>query len=266
MGVKKKKKKTVKKLLQLQCRECKYKWKNRERDDICPNCGAEEYWKNKKKDAQPIPEEKYEIFKDRLVELSGEKERDRNLTLFLLGVGTGYRLGDLVPLTIANILDAVEDGEFCIQESKQYKSWENREKKKAIQRLEGKEVRSEMMPKPRTFKIGANLEKILRRYCRNRRRSEYAFISSTNAPEYIEAKSFSRILTKVSKDPQLDLKNISGHSLRKTFATRVYEGNGGDIEATRKALGHRSIATTQRYLGIDEKEKEKATAITDKKL
>ena len=264
MGRKKKKKRV--KLIQLHCKRCKHKWRSKKIDSTCPKCGVEEYWKKKKEEAQPIPEEKYEIFQERLVELRGEKEADRNLTLFLLGVATGYRLGDLVPLTIANILDSIEEGEFCIQESKQYKSWENREKKKAIKRLEGKEVKSEKRPDPRIVEIGPNLEKILRRYCRNKRRSEYAFISSKYAPEHIEAKSFSKILRKVSEDPQLDLKNISGHSLRKTYATRLYEDNGGDVEFVRRALGHRSITTTQLYLGLDKVAKKKATSIADKKL
>ena len=140
------------------------------------------------------------------------------------------------------------------------------EKKKAIKRLEGKEVKSEKRPDPRIVEIGPNLEKILRRYCRNKRRSEYAFISSKYAPEHIEAKSFSKILRKVSEDPQLDLKNISGHSLRKTYATRLYEDNGGDVEFVRRALGHRSITTTQLYLGLDKVAKKKATSIADKKL
>ncbi len=42
------------------------------------------------------------------------------------------------------------------------------------------------------------------------------------------------------------------HSLRKTFARRVYDRSGHDLELTRAALGHRNIATTQRYLATSE--------------
>ena len=76
MGRKKKKKRV--KLIQLHCKRCKHKWRSKKIDSTCPKCGVEEYWKKKKEEAQPIPEEKYEIFKERLVELSGEKEADRN--------------------------------------------------------------------------------------------------------------------------------------------------------------------------------------------
>ncbi len=42
------------------------------------------------------------------------------------------------------------------------------------------------------------------------------------------------------------------HSLRKTFARRVYDKSGHDLELTRAALGHRNIGTTQRYLATSQ--------------
>lgn len=44
------------------------------------------------------------------------------------------------------------------------------------------------------------------------------------------------------------------HTLRKSFAHRVYEASGHDINLTRAALAHRDIATTQRYLTVCEEE------------
>lgn len=42
------------------------------------------------------------------------------------------------------------------------------------------------------------------------------------------------------------------HSLRKTFARRIYDGTGHDIDLTRVAMGHSSVGTTQRYLATSE--------------
>ncbi len=42
--------------------------------------------------------------------------------------------------------------------------------------------------------------------------------------------------------------HFGSHSLRKSFALRVYERSGHDLNLTRVALGHSSIVTTQRYL------------------
>lgn len=42
---------------------------------------------------------------------------------------------------------------------------------------------------------------------------------------------------------------IATHSLRKSFAQRVYE-HSGDIYLVQELLGHRNVATTQKYIGV----------------
>ena len=44
--------------------------------------------------------------------------------------------------------------------------------------------------------------------------------------------------------------HLATHSLRKSFAQRLYERTG-DIFAVQEMLGHRSVATTQKYLGVN---------------
>ena len=43
---------------------------------------------------------------------------------------------------------------------------------------------------------------------------------------------------------------IATHSLRKSFAQRVYE-QSGDIYLVQELLGHRNVATTQKYIGVN---------------
>ena len=43
---------------------------------------------------------------------------------------------------------------------------------------------------------------------------------------------------------------IATHSLRKSFAQRVYE-ESGDIYLVKELLGHRNVTTTQSYLGVN---------------
>lgn len=45
---------------------------------------------------------------------------------------------------------------------------------------------------------------------------------------------------------------IATHSMRKTFADRVYEALGKDIFRTQKALGHKNINSTVQYLSFKE--------------
>lgn len=205
--------------------------------------------------ASPIPINKYDRFKESLVE-SSDKYADRNSMLFILGVATGFRLGDLAVLTVGELKDALEDGYLTIQESKQYKQWlstlnTNPNKKK---------------PDKRSAKIGSNLEQYLRRYLKGKKRSEYAFPSNKARAgnEPIAAKSYSAILKDVGKN--IGLKHISGHSLRKTYATKIYERSGRDLEQVRIALNHQSIEETKRYLGIKEKMAEDASRIADEDL
>lgn len=43
---------------------------------------------------------------------------------------------------------------------------------------------------------------------------------------------------------------LATHSMRKSFAQRLYEQTG-DIFAVQEMLGHKNVATTQRYLGVN---------------
>lgn len=45
---------------------------------------------------------------------------------------------------------------------------------------------------------------------------------------------------------------VATHSMRKTFADRVYEALGRDIFRTQKALGHKNINSTVQYLSFRE--------------
>ena len=51
-----------------------------------------------------------------------------------------------------------------------------------------------------------------------------------------------------------DGKALANHTLRKTFAMRIYEASGHDIFLTSRAIGHASVSMTQRYLGISDAE------------
>ena len=43
---------------------------------------------------------------------------------------------------------------------------------------------------------------------------------------------------------------LATHSLRKSFAQRVYEGSS-DIYLVQELLGHRNVSTTQKYIGVN---------------
>lgn len=203
--------------------------------------------------SNPIPERRYEQFKYKLEEES-EKFSERNIILFLIGVATGYRLQDIVPLTIGEIREALDLEKFVIQEQKQYKAWQSYNKNNPSSKRKP--------PRPREALIKTKLRKALINYCRGKPKSAYAFESNKQGG-HITVKTYSNILSKVGK--ALGLKNITGHSLRKTYATRLYE-HTRDLEYVRKSLGHKSIETTKVYLCIEDEIKDSASKIADDRL
>lgn len=203
--------------------------------------------------SNPIPERKYEQFKYRLEEFS-PKYAERNLMLFYLAIATGYRMQDLVNLTIGEIKESLEDDKFIIQEQKQYKAW-----KKYIK---DNPKSNRKAPKKREAHIKPKLRKLLKEYCKNKAKSSYAF-ESNKGGDHLSAKAYSNILSQVGKS--LGLKNISGHSLRKTYATRLFEATR-NLEYVRIALGHKSIETTKVYLGLGDEVRDGAAIIADDKL
>ncbi len=64
------------------------------------------------------------------------------------------------------------------------------------------------------------------------------------AKEALSDDAIYRMMIRRAKQHGID--NFSPHDLRRTYATRLLQ-MGGDINTVRQAMGHASIATTQRY-------------------
>lgn len=212
---------------------------------------------SKKRPSNPIAEEKYERFKYRLEEISNDWS-ERNLVLFLLAVATGYRIQDLVDLTIADIKEALTNEYFEIQEKKQFNAWKSHMRKNPNS--------NRKKPDKRKHNIVPQLENMLKKYIKGKKKSEYAFPSQKGeGSKCITAKAYSDILKKVAQDKEINLKNITGHSLRKTYARRLYEATH-DLNYVRIALGHKSVEVTKLYLGLEDEIKENAAKIAARKL
>lgn len=210
-----------------------------------------------KRPAKPILESKYERFKYRLEEISNEWS-ERNMTIFLVGIATGYRIQDIIDLTIIEMKEALNNGQFEIQEKKQYRAWQTH--------IKNSPRSLKKIPKKRIHGIEPQLEVIIRKYIKGKRNSEYSFPSQKGEGSgHIRAQSYSDILKKVAEDKTIQLKNISGHSLRKTYARRLYDVKH-DLEYVRIALGHLSIEVTKKYLGLEDDVKEDAAKIAARKL
>ena len=157
----------------------------------------------------------------------------RNYVLFLVGVTTGYRAGDLVKLKVRDIKEAIRRKEFTILEGKKKNSKNIREKNR----------------KPRSVELIPGVEKILKEYIKDKKDYEYIFQSRKGTNKHIGVQAVSNILKKAGE--YFGLHDITAHSMRKTYAYRIYEENDHDLLAIKEMLGHSSIEETKVYLGLD---------------
>lgn len=183
----------------------------------------------RKKPANPIKD------KERVLDIQQylKVKNERNYMLFILGISTGYRAGDLVELRVRDIKVALNNRYFEILESKKKNS---------------KNIRKKNM-KPRKVKVIDNLDYLLRKYIKDKRDYEYMFTSRKGKNKHITVSHVSRILREAGNE--FGLKNITAHSMRKTYAYSIYEQSGFNIILVKEMLGHSSIEETKDYLGLD---------------
>ncbi len=158
---------------------------------------------------------------------------ERDYVLFVLGITTGYRAGDLVQLRVRDIKEALRRLEFTIYEGKKMNSKNIREKNR----------------KPRIVEIRPKVAKILKEFIKDKKDYEYVFQSRKGTNKHIGVQAISNILKEAGI--YFGMYDITAHSMRKTYAYKIYIDSGKDIVAVKELLGHSSIEETKRYLGLD---------------
>ena len=145
--------------------------------------------------------------------------------LFIMGLNTALRIGDLLSLSIAD----VTNGEGKV--------------------LDVIHLRERKTGKQKRLPVNKTLKKALTDYMiehPDRERSEPLFTSRKGS--VLSRTQAWRVLKAAGK--YVGLGNIGTHSLRKTFGYHVYK-NCGDINLLQKLLNHSAAKNTLRYIGID---------------
>ena len=159
----------------------------------------------------------------------------RNRGLFMLGVSTGGRISELLSLQIGDVYQnggAVTDLLFD----------------KSV--VKGGEV-SRAVPVNRDGRraIDALIAWHRDRYA-NTEASRPLFPSRNGQGEKRMSRRTAHNVLKSAFEAAGLNGHLATHSLRKSFAQRLYEKTG-DIFAVQEMLGHQSVATTQNYLGVN---------------
>lgn len=153
------------------------------------------------------------------------KANDKRMyILYLILRYTGFRISDILPLTVGDVRGKEE--------------LEIREKK-TINR-KNKESRSIL--------IHDDLKEELNKYIENKGDWEVLFPSRNGYNKPLSYEQSYRILKEASK--KVGIKNFGTHSGRKTCAYYIYK-NTGDLDIVKKFLMHDNVRDTIRYVGIE---------------
>ena len=176
-----------------------------------------------------------ETYSDEALETLRDRcESLRDLAMIDLLASTGMRVGELVRL---NRADIDFDNRECVVLGKG-----NKERRVAV--ADAVWERLAVWLEARAGDPCPNVFLAVRRYGR---------ISTGHS---ITSSAVYQILK--TRSSQSGVEDFSPHDLRRTFATRLL-GAGTDINLVRKAMGHASVLTTQRYDKREDEEVEEAT-------
>lgn len=164
----------------------------------------------------------------------------RNYGLFMLGVSVGGRISEMLSLTIGDVWNfkgnkPIDDFYFRKEIVK------GREKARRVPlNVDGRRAIAMLVGWQRSHTGSIHFDDPL-------------FLSRKSGAggkkQSFQRKQAERILKQAFENAGLTGR-LNTHTLRKSFATRVYNVRR-DIVAVQEALGHASIVTTRKYLGVD---------------
>lgn len=142
----------------------------------------------------------------------------RNYMIFVVGINTGLRIGDLLGLKVEDV----------------------RNKSHII-------IKEQKTSKNKQFLINGNLRRELNKYTKEMADDEYLFQSRIGKNQPLSRFQAYRVLSSAAKATGLD--RIGCHSTRKTFGYHHYK-KYKDVALLQKLFNHSSPAITLDYIGI----------------
>jgi len=157
----------------------------------------------------------------------------RDKAIFILGIRSGFRISEILSLRLSDVLF---NGEVVdrVRVERRY--------------MKGKVSSREVVLHPEAKAALATWINQLKQK-ETAAPETYLFLSRKGDNKPINRKQYFRIL-KAASDKAGVTGAIATHSMRKTFANRVYEKLNFDLVKMQKALGHRNISSTIQYLSF----------------
>mgnify|MGYP003805413097 CR=1 FL=1 len=182
------------------------------------------YNKNKKKNKGGAIMEKVEPIRDKdkieLMKSDLLKQGYRNYMMFILGINTGLRIGDLLKLKVN---DVKERTHIVLREQKSGKA--------------------------KRFMINDRLKQEIDKYIQGMADDDYLFQSQKGDNRPISRVQAYRILNGAAE--RIGLESIGTHTLRKTFGYWHYQ-QYKDVALLQDLFNHSAPSITLRYIGINQ--------------
>lgn len=175
----------------------------------------------------PAPEENDRVAADDPVRI-----RDRALLEMLYA--SGARVSELVMLDVDDVVVTEPDGQVVVSD---------------IVRVRGKGDKERIVPLGSFARaaLSAYLTRVRPELARKGRSSARLFLGVRGAP--LSRQSVWLIIRAAGERAGLEVRDLSPHTLRHSFATHLMQG-GADVRVVQELLGHASVATTQIYTKV----------------
>jgi integrase len=150
----------------------------------------------------------------------------RDEALFVVGINTALRIGDLLSLSVGDVVN---------------------DRGKLVDAIELRERKTGKMKK---FPLNKSIKGVLAEYLKERGDVDYSEPLFPSRKGGALSRWQARRVLSAAGDA-IGEGRIGTHSLRKTFGYHVYQRTGGNLGLVQKLLNHSSSADTLRYIGID---------------
>jgi integrase len=202
--------------------------------------------------SRPVNQEDFKRIKDWL---SNPKHRynKRNLLIWMLGCYCGYRVNEILSLTISSVMKHPPkiNTRMTVPRSIMKGKWESRSiiihpnLKKYIE--DYFEAWDDLYG---SHKINVSVNKHDPNCPLFPSRKTSIDKTGTHTVKRMTTRNLMKIFEDCAKELQLE--DFSTHSMRKNFAQRCYENFDKDLVMLQKALGHRQINSTRHYLNFED--------------
>ena len=177
------------------------------------------------------PLQNYEI--EKVCQCFEGKYEVRNRSLFLLGVSVGGRISEMLALKIEDVWQNNKPVSDLLFRKNTVKG--KKHARAVPVNIDGRQAITDLIRWYQSWKTF--------------RKSMPLFVSREGENMPLGRRAADRILNSAFTKAGLNGK-LGTHTLRKSYAQRLY-GITGDIYAVKEMLGHQSLNTTQKYLGVD---------------